>query len=110
MCCVTHSVLARKIRAACFGAKPGGSIVAVMGMAHCAGVAKLLRETSARVVLCSTWRLHAESRDKIEKMLHDEGAANGVETYFAAIEHIGNVKVERGINTPNILWELDLGR
>ena len=38
-------VLARNIRKALFNSKPGGSIVAVLGMAHCTGVAKLLRES-----------------------------------------------------------------
>ena len=33
----------RNIRKACFAAKPGGSVVAVLGMAHCNGVAQLLR-------------------------------------------------------------------
>ena len=36
-------VLARNIRRACLRAKPGGSVVAVLGMAHCNGVAELLR-------------------------------------------------------------------
>jgi len=37
-------VLARNIRKACL-AKPGGSVVAVLGMAHCTGVGKILRES-----------------------------------------------------------------
>jgi len=40
-------VLARNVRKAMF-ANPGGSIVAVLGMAHCTGVAKLLK--SSRIV------------------------------------------------------------
>ena len=38
------SVLARNIRKVCL-AKPGGSVVAVLGMAHCTGVGKILRES-----------------------------------------------------------------
>jgi pheromone shutdown protein TraB len=38
-------ILARNIRKACFDAKPGGSVVAVMGMAHCNGVASLLSKS-----------------------------------------------------------------
>jgi hypothetical protein len=38
-------VLSRNIRRACLRAKPGGSVVAVLGMAHCNGVAMLLRDT-----------------------------------------------------------------
>ena len=38
-------VLARNIRKALFDGKPGGSLVAVMGMAHCTGVGKLLKES-----------------------------------------------------------------
>lgn len=37
-------VLARNIRKACL-AKPGGSVVAILGMAHCTGVGKILRES-----------------------------------------------------------------
>lgn len=37
-------VIARNIRKACL-AKPGGSVVAILGMAHCTGVGKLLRES-----------------------------------------------------------------
>ena len=38
-------ILARNIRKACFANKPGGSIVAVLGMAHLNGVAALLRDS-----------------------------------------------------------------
>eukprot|EP00966_Prymnesium_polylepis_P280420 6479282-Prymnesium_polylepis.2 len=38
-------VLARNIRRACLRAKPGGSVVAVLGMAHCNGVAELLSDS-----------------------------------------------------------------
>mmetsp|Transcript_14859 Transcript_14859/g.33674 ORF Transcript_14859/g.33674 Transcript_14859/m.33674 type:complete len:98 (+) Transcript_14859:3-296(+) len=38
-------VLARNIREACLRAKPGGSVVAVLGMAHCNGVASLLKQS-----------------------------------------------------------------
>ena len=38
-------VLARQIRKALFEEKPGGTLVAVLGMAHCTGVAKLLRDS-----------------------------------------------------------------
>ena len=40
-----NHVLARNIRRACFANKPGGSIVAVLGMAHCNVVAQLLRDS-----------------------------------------------------------------
>ena len=38
-------VLARNIRRACLTTKPGGTVVAVMGMAHCNGVMRVLRES-----------------------------------------------------------------
>ena len=38
-------VMARNIRKAGFAARPGGSVVAVMGLGHCAGVAKLIRDS-----------------------------------------------------------------
>ena len=38
-------VLARNIRRAALAGKPGGTVVAVLGMAHCNGVGKVLRES-----------------------------------------------------------------
>ena len=38
-------VIARNIRKAAFASKPGGTIVAVLGMAHCNGVAELLEDS-----------------------------------------------------------------
>ena len=34
---------------------------------------RIIQQTGARVVLISTWRLHAESRERVEKVLRDRG-------------------------------------